>query len=48
MNKKQTYYAPEAELLVVRFEVNIMSYGAPGDPGSGFIDGGNILNGGDF
>lgn len=25
MNKKQLYTAPEAELLVVRFEENIMS-----------------------
>ena len=29
MNKKQLYTAPEAELLVVRFEENIMSPGAP-------------------
>ncbi len=26
MNKKQLYSAPEAELLVVKFEENIMSF----------------------
>ena len=31
MNKNPFYAAPEAELLVVRFEENIMSGGAGGD-----------------
>ena len=46
MNKKQLYEAPEAELLVVRFEENIMSYGDNGTqngkvvtPGDGWTDG---------
>ena len=30
MNKKQLYTAPEADLLVVRFEENILSYGPNG------------------
>lgn len=35
MTKKQTYTAPEADLLVIRFEENIMSakYGATGHAG---------------
>ena len=32
MNKKQLYSAPEAELLVVKFEENIMSP-VPGEAG---------------
>ena len=31
MLKKQLYAAPEAELLVVRFEECVMSPGVPGD-----------------
>lgn len=35
MTKKQTYTAPEADLLVIRFEENIMSakYGTAGHAG---------------
>ena len=33
MTDKHLYTAPVAELLVVRFEENILSGGEPGDPG---------------
>lgn len=33
MTQKQSYFAPEAEKLVVKYEQNIMSYGEPGNPG---------------
>ena len=45
MNKKQLYTAPEAELLVVRFEENIMSPGAKQANGT---QQGNVLNPGSF
>ena len=35
MNKNPFYAAPEAELLVVRFEGNFMGTGDPGTPGTG-------------
>ena len=38
--RKQSYLSPETDLLVVRFEENIMSpvWGAPGQAGSGTED----------
>ena len=41
MNTKQLYTAPEADLLVVRFEDNIMS---PGDRQINGTQQGNVLN----
>ena len=43
---KNTYQAPEAELLVVRFEENIMSlkYGGDNEAGRGFTSGDNIID----
>ena len=38
MNKKQLYTAPEAELLVVRFEENILSGGINNISGGDVID----------
>ncbi len=38
MNKKQFYSAPEAELLVIKFEENIMSPGDPGTPNGDYED----------
>ena len=38
MSKKLLYSAPEAELLVVKFEENIMSPGDPGTANGGYED----------
>ena len=38
--QKQTYLSPETETLVVRFEVNIMSYGEKNEAGAGFGESG--------
>ena len=40
MTQKHLYTAPEAELLVVRFEENFLTSG----PGSGYNDAGNAGN----
>ena len=42
MTKKHIYMAPEAELLVVRFEENILSGGEPGSPGDPGMPGADI------
>ena len=42
MNEKQFYTSPEVDVLVVRFEDNVMSYGAKGAAG------GNIYYGNEY
>ena len=42
MNEKQFYTSPEVDVLVVRFEANIMSPGV----GANGLQGGHIVNGG--
>ena len=41
MNEKQFYTSPEVDVLVVRFEANIMSPGRAGGQD-------NLIDGGDF
>ena len=52
MTQKHLYTAPEADLLVVRFEENFLisggEPGAPGAPGGDFIFGGGVDDGNIF